>query len=148
MRKAAVSNCIVTQFVTRLVSQNRPERSSTKIAASNTQQLQSFTKNKENKSGADRGTRTPTVSRQNLNLVRLPISPYPQPKHVCFDVRRSIAFNFQASKGKNRLFLIRDRHTQILSLPLCCLTSEQRFIKNLFAVNPERTDRRDAFFIH
>ncbi|SPL65185.1 hypothetical protein OHAE_1052 [Ochrobactrum soli] len=27
--------------------------------------------------GADRGTRTPTVSRQNLNLVRLPISPYP-----------------------------------------------------------------------
>jgi hypothetical protein len=28
--------------------------------------------------GADRGTRTPTVSRQNLNLVRLPISPYPQ----------------------------------------------------------------------
>src|SRR5690606_21928181 len=27
--------------------------------------------------GADGGTRTPTVSRQNLNLVRLPISPHP-----------------------------------------------------------------------
>lgn len=27
--------------------------------------------------GAGRGTRTPTFSRQNLNLVRLPIPPYP-----------------------------------------------------------------------
>ena len=28
--------------------------------------------------GADEGTRTPTVARQILSLVRLPISPHPQ----------------------------------------------------------------------
>src|SRR5690606_19322718 len=68
--------------------------------------------------GADGGTRTPTVSRQNLNLVRLPISPHPLLNRSAFlrthhyssqilnrpsKARVSISSNFPGSKEKSRL---------------------------------------------
>ncbi len=67
--------------------------------------------------GADGGTRTPTVSRQNLNLVRLPISPHPLLNRRAFlrthynssqilnrpsKARVSISSNFPGSKEKSR----------------------------------------------